>query len=345
MKISIVIPAFNVENHIGNTLKSLINQTNKQFEAIIINDGSTDNTLKIAENIMSESDLINYKIISQENGGVSLARNRGLAHAIGKYVLFLDGDDYVASDFVETVFQYINQQEYDVICWAFDTVTEEEKSVQKYFDKYRNKILNMTGIEALTNIFNNYMWICTSSAVYRREFLSEYDLKYTEGCVCGEDLELTFKALTRANNVIFIDKVLSYYVQRRGSITESYNIKRFDAVLAMERAFNYINKQIDIEKEELIIPHYLYHFSLLIKLLQQKGYSHKKCIKVLVSDLDQNYPGLRQEMLSMMKKYKGKDYKLLLKIKAFLISPFFYNFLLDVKIKLNKVSSKVNFME
>ena len=345
MKISIVIPAFNVENHIGNTLKSLINQTNKQFEAIIINDGSTDNTLKIAENIMSESDLINYKIISQENGGVSLARNRGLEHATGKYVLFLDGDDYVASDFVETVFQYINQQEYDVICWAFDTVTEEEKSVQKYFDKYRNKILNMTGIEALTNIFNNYMWICTSSAVYRREFLSEYDLKYTEGCVCGEDLELTFKALTRANNVIFIDKVLSYYVQRRGSITESYNIKRFDAVLAMERAFNYINKQIDIEKEELIIPHYLYHFSLLIKLLQQKGYSHKKCIKVLVSDLDQNYPGLRQEMLSMMKKYKGKDYKLLLKIKAFLISPFFYNFLLDVKIKLNKVSSKVNFME
>lgn len=344
MELSIIIPAYNVEKYIEITLKSLINQTEKQFEVIIIDDGSTDNTLKIVNNIMAENQLINYKIIRQENGGVSLARNRGLNEASGKYVMFLDGDDYVADNLVETVYEYINKQAYDVICWGYNLVTEDKKTMQKYFAKYNFELEKMTGIEALNKLINNKrLSIWTGSAVYRRKFLSEHRFKYTEGCISGEDLEFTYKVLSQAHDIMFVNKILSYYVQRRGSITKSYNIKKLDAVYAMKRAYEYINsidnnelkKIANAIREKMPMTHYLGNFNTCLSCLQQKGYSNKKCIDVLVNDIKGNYPEIEQEMYSLMKNYTGNDLELLIKVKAFLISPFLYNWLSKIKMKIN----------
>jgi glycosyltransferase involved in cell wall biosynthesis len=147
--LSIIIPAFNIEKYIGVTLNSLLHQVDQDFEIIIVNDGSTDNTLKVVENIMCNSEFRNYKIINQQNSGVSTARNRGLAEAQGKYVYFLDGDDYVSNHMVSIVKKCIEDEDPDIIAWGYDTVREDKAIISHYFDKH-NRIeseLRMTGIE------------------------------------------------------------------------------------------------------------------------------------------------------------------------------------------------------
>ena len=97
IKISIILPVFNEEKYIKQTLDSLINQDFTDFEVIVVDDGSTDSTLQITEKTLKNSSL-SYKIIHQENSGVSSARNKGIHHAEGEYIVFLDGDDYVLTN-------------------------------------------------------------------------------------------------------------------------------------------------------------------------------------------------------------------------------------------------------
>src|SRR5690606_37615261 len=159
-------------------------------------DGSLDNTYLMAKEILERSGFINYKIINKENTGVSASRNIGMQNARGKYVLFLDADDYLSLDAVEIVEGYINTHDVDVICWGFNVVNEHKSVINNYFDNYTSNLSNMSGEEALRNVtVNEKMWICTGSAIFRKDFLVKNGLNYTVGCINGEDLEFTYKIL------------------------------------------------------------------------------------------------------------------------------------------------------
>lgn len=340
MNLSIVIPAYNVENYIGNTLESLANQSEKNFEVIIVDDGSADKTLEIAKKAFEDFEFLAYKIITKKNGGVSSARNKGLIEASGTYVMFLDGDDYVSSDLVENIYRNINEKSPDIICWGYNLVTEDKKTVANYFNKYKCGFKNMNGIDAfIKKIINRSMWIWTGSAAYKREFLIENNLKFTEGCFSGEDKEFIFKALALAKEVIFIDKVLSYYVQRNGSISNSYNIKRFDAIDALKRAYEYINSisNADVKdicefiKYEQMIGSYLYNFNSCLNNVTQISKKRKNNTDYLFNEIEKNYPGLNREIMFNMRNYKGKNIKLFIRIKLFLISPEIYNWVSRIK--------------
>jgi teichuronic acid biosynthesis glycosyltransferase TuaG len=122
--ISIVIPAFNAELYIEQTIRSILNQTFQDFEIIIINDGSTDNTLKIIEKIALDDDRINFKSIL--NSGVSNARNEGIKSAKSKYILFLDADDILSSNFLQDRITFLEaHQEYSICGSSISTFTNE----------------------------------------------------------------------------------------------------------------------------------------------------------------------------------------------------------------------------
>ena len=108
MKISIIIPAYNAAKYIKRCVMSLKNQTYKNIEIIVINDGSTDNTL----DIINDLDII---VIDKENGGVSSARNMGLDRCTGDYIIFVDADDYVEKNYLEDIVNVINEYNYDII--------------------------------------------------------------------------------------------------------------------------------------------------------------------------------------------------------------------------------------
>lgn len=334
MKLSIIIPAYNVEKCILHTLASLVTQKKENFELLIVDDGSTDNTYNIIKETLERNGFCSYKIICQSNRGVSSARNVGLTEATGKYVLFLDGDDYVSNDFVEEIYRYVASNEVDILCWGFDMVTEEQIKVMNYYDKYVPQLKTLTGKEVLNEILiERKLWIWTGSAAYRRDFLYNNELYYSEGCANGEDQEFTFKALSKAGSVGFINTVLSFYVQRKGSITNRYDISKFDTIEALERAYDYINNNCTDNMEEIInkilnqeiISNYFCNLQACFNNLK------KKDIRMILHDVDEHYPKLNNEMRIMMKAYKGKDKKLFLKSKIFLISPFLCFWLIHIK--------------
>lgn len=339
MNLSIVVPVYNLERYITPLFHSLLPQSEQPFEVIIVDDGSTDNTFSVIEAILSRSPEINCKIIRTENQGVSAARNRGLSEATGQYVLFLDGDDYVSTELVQTLYTHSMQSDPDILCWGYNHVSEDGDTLLSYTSAYSS----LTGSEALTHIIvNKSLRIWTGSIAYKRDFLRLHELRYTERCVNGEDQEFIYKALSRATKVIALPDLLSFYLQRNTSISNSYNVKKFDVVGVFKRVDAYFQahpfKELDtispyIRNRELIEN---YFFNLKTCLYGTEGVSIQK----LLRDINHTYPELNQEMYALIKHYRGTDRRLALYIRAFLISPFLYHSLISVERGLSRFKRK-----
>jgi len=212
-QISVVIPAYNVEKYISNTLQSLLCQNNKQFEIIVVNDGSTDKTLEVVNNTFNCSGFDNYQIISIENSGVSVARNVGLQKTKGDYILFLDGDDYVSDNMINEIYDNIRNDDPDIIAWKFDKVNERKHVLSKFEYELTEEIETKSGNEILKRIiFDESFWIWTCSVAYKKSLILDNHLWYSVDCLNGEDIEFIFKTVSCANKIRIIDKTLSFYV-------------------------------------------------------------------------------------------------------------------------------------
>jgi glycosyltransferase involved in cell wall biosynthesis len=318
---------------------SLLAQSEQHFEIIIVDDGSTDNTYNVIKAILSHSPSLSCKVIRTENQGVSAARNRGLTEATGNYVLFLDGDDYVSTDLVQTIHTYTKDQDPEIICWGYNHVTEDRATILSCTSAFSD----ISGSEALAHIFvNKSLRIWTGSIAYKREFLLIHELRYTERCVNGEDQEFIYKALSRADRVITLPDILSFYLQRNTSISNSYNVKKFDVVGVFKRVDAYFEAH-PFEKLDMISPYIRnrelienYFFNLKTCLNGTEGVS----IQELLRDIDHTYPELNQEMYELIRCYKGNDRRLALYIRAFLISPLLYHRFISVERSLSRFKRK-----
>lgn len=338
--ISIIIPVFNVSRFIRKTLLSVLSQSNISFEVIIVDDGSTDNTYEIVQQLLSVHQPKRVKVIKKENGGVSSARNKGIDEASGTYILFLDGDDYISTDLVKYLIPVCNEKKPDIICWGYDIVTENMDIILKYKDKYSYEYQEMSGETALQNlILFRSMHIWTGSALYKKEFLDKEKIKFTEGCSNGEDQEFIIKCLSLSKKVIFLPQTLSYYVQRENSLTNSYDINRFEAIGAIERAARFIEeKNIDLFSKmknqfqyELILEQFMYNFnSCYSHLMKYKRLKSKQARQYLLSELENRWPGLYFRMRNLIENYKGNNVKFLFRIKCFQISPVLYFWMLRI---------------
>ncbi|UZD45485.1 glycosyltransferase family 2 protein [Peribacillus frigoritolerans] len=333
MKLSIIIPVYNVGKHIKVTLESLLNQQEKNFEVIIVNDGSTDESISLAKEFIDDNKLSDFRIITKENGGVSSARNIGISEALGEYILFLDADDYISHDLVHILYQKLQLESPSIIYWGYDIVTEEKKIIKRY-QYLKDRDSSSKGVEVLSEMIigkKTSIWI--GSIVFQKDLLKTNNIMYTKGCVAGEDIEFVYKALAKANNVLLINKVLSYYVQRQGSITNSYNIKRFDSVAALERVYiNFVEignpKLIELSRvirNESIIKNYTGTFRLCMRqLVKSKRINPGRAIKIITEDIENNYPEMKNRVMRLVKYNKGRSLSQKIELKLFIISPLLY---------------------
>lgn len=328
LELSVIVPVYNVQDYISKTLSSLTGQTKQNFEIIIVDDGSKDDSCRIAEKMLAESSFSDYQIIKKANGGVSSARNVGIQAANGAYVFFLDGDDYVAADFVERVYATIENQSPDVVCWAYDRIDQEGKVTHAYTSDWPMEPSWLTGAEALEAILVlDKLSIWNGSALYRKEVLNNNGIRYTEGCINGEDQEFTFKALSKSDKVVFVDQVLSYYLQRDSSISFSYNPKRMDVVGALDRSAAYLRGNQEVSEtvikvltEDNLLKEYVTNFfSCIIAQKKNRSVSTKEAFSVVMSDIQVSYPGLHGRVRNAYK--KGTDLSMADKMKYLL---FFY---------------------
>lgn len=218
-KVSIIVPVYNVEEYLEKCICSIINQTYQNIEIIIINDGSTDNSRQICEKYARMDTRI--KLINKKNGGLSSARNCGIKNASGNYILFVDSDDYIEKNTVETFLQKIEQKKLEVIignAYVDDAKGNEEKFIKKR-DKNQNVV---SGIDYLINK-NKKSFFCVFVCInmYRRDFILQNNLFFKEG-ILHEDEDWTPRVFMKAKKVKGIDFVFYHYIKHReNSITNS----------------------------------------------------------------------------------------------------------------------------
>lgn len=260
--VSIIVPVYNIGEYIEKCLKSIINQTYKQIEILLINDGSTDDSRKKCEGFGAKDSRI--KIYDKPNGGLSSARNYGLSVAKGKFILFIDGDDYLNKYAIEYLLKvyYHSKVEPDLIEFRYIEV-DETKTIDETINlnKFNYVICNQK-----QKMFNNLYEIGGEAAsactkLYKKEIFN--DLRFKEG-ILHEDEYIITDILLKANNIIYLDNQLYYYVMRNGSIIKSdFRPKKMDIFLSLEH-------RIDILKElnfkDTLQKEYYRYFSMLLNL-------------------------------------------------------------------------------
>lgn len=179
-KISIIVPVYNIEKYLNQCLKSLINQTLKSIEIILIDDGSTDSSGLICDEYSKK--YSNIVVIHQKNQGQSCARNAGLRKATGEYVMFVDGDDWIRNEACEKLYLYAKRADADVV-WA-DVLNEKNKKMRKKAFRFHNFNKIITGEEFLIDsIDSNSYDIVPWLKILKRDFVINNKLFFLEGCL------------------------------------------------------------------------------------------------------------------------------------------------------------------
>ena len=240
-RFSIIIPVYNVESYLRECLDSVLHQTFKEWEAICVNDGSTDGSLRILEEYAAKDSR--FKVVSQANGGLSAARNTGMDNATGEYILFLDSDDWLEHSALETIDAAIAGE--DMICFSGRRYFEESKTFNQpdiLTDKTYTNGMDYYNENAL--LPRDFAFVCVVLRAYRRTFLKGKRLRFKEG-VYHEDNLFTPMACYHAGHVRQIPDYLYNYRVRASSITDSHQTKRLRDFLtiANELAEFFIQKK------------------------------------------------------------------------------------------------------
>jgi glycosyltransferase involved in cell wall biosynthesis len=229
VKISVVLPVYNVANYLRKCLDSLVNQTFEDFEVICVNDGSTDLSLGILEGYaLSDS---RFKIISQENKGLSGARNTGIQHVKGKYVLFVDSDDWLEEKALEELYNHVEGFDSDITMFKFRYFNEDTKEISES----QNSKLEIIPDSLITSNFNykdvlDILFKISHSPfnkLYKTSFLRELDAKFLYGSYY-EDLEFFYKVFLKAEKVSVLPQYLYFYRIRDESISNIGDEGSFD---------------------------------------------------------------------------------------------------------------------
>lgn len=220
-KVSIVIPTYNVENYIEECLNSLRNQPYKNIEIICVDDHSQDGTVTRIEEIQKDDARVKL-VLNRYNRGPGYTRNRGLELATGKYIYFLDADDYISEDIFEILVPIAEQKETE--CIFFDSIMRLESEMSGS----RNEEYNLQNIDKVVlngqelfitmitnNVFSSSVW----RQFWRRDFLVDKNIRFAEKLTSAEDAPFTVNAILRGTRMMVINQALHIYRKREGTLS------------------------------------------------------------------------------------------------------------------------------
>lgn len=294
-KVSIIVPVYNVEKYIKKCLDSLVNQTLKEIEMILINDGSKENEETIILEYQKKYSNICY--LKKENGGQASARNLGLTKAKGEFILFVDSDDFIEKNMCEEMYQYAKEKEYDIVVsdayW-----TDKEK--ETYFSKTKDWNEN-PGKKFMMNTAGVLSVMIRSSIAKRQE------LQFLENRIY-EDVATIPAYVLYTKKIGFLKKPYYHYVIRNGSTMQqvSYNPKQEDIFYALEHLTNLFKekKQENIYKEEL--EYYYIEHLLHAASLRFYKFSKKEQLQRIVDIMKEKYPEWKNNVYYKQENWKYK---------------------------------------
>ena len=302
-KISIILPVYNVEKYLEECLDSLLNQDYQNFEILLINDGSKDNSSKICKKY---SELYENVIhIDKKNGGVSSARNLGIENANGKFLWFVDPDDIVAQDSLNELDKILID---DNVLYIFG-YKKIYKNLEENFNLENDKLTSRDAIRNLMeeDKFCGYVW----NKVFSKKIIEKYNLRFDEKISMNEDMKFCFEYLKNCKSAVCIDKIMYFYRCRTSSaINKSIGIKHASSLLC----YKYIMDNTD---DECVINKCKNYYL-------RSYYKYRKFVDISFFDI---------ELVESIIKENYKNFKLndKLKISMYKYSPNLRNFILKIK--------------
>lgn len=224
--VSVVMPVYNVEKYLRKSIDSVLTQTYKHFELIIVNDGSPDESGTIADSYAKKDNRI--KVIHKENGGLSDARNIGMENASGKYVYFIDSDDYIEEKLLETCVNLAEINDAEVVIFGFhvDLLDADENMVDTQIIKHHFSIYDKSELKNIELNQNILSMICYAwNKLYNLEYLKRNNYRFTKGLSLVEDIVFNSPVLSRVNRLVVCDLPLYHYIsrQRETLVKKFYN--------------------------------------------------------------------------------------------------------------------------
>lgn len=221
MKYSVIIPIYNTENYIDRCLESILSQTYEKYEVLIINDGSTDDSVNIINKYVKKDNR--FHLFTKENGGISDARNYGIKQASGDVIIFVDGDDYIDKDLLLKVNEEMNKnRDIEVVRFQLKIVNDSKHILEEPEYKVFSCIPSTESYKIMLE--NKYVDV-TCGYAYRKDFFVKHNFEYATGKIY-EGFGLNHIILVKANKISSIDYIGYNYVQRDGSIINTNNRKQ-----------------------------------------------------------------------------------------------------------------------
>ena len=316
--VSIIIPIYNVEKYLDKCLKTIINQTYKNIEIILVDDGSTDNSLFICNKYAEDDKRI--KVLHKKNEGVSVARNIGIKLSTGKFVVFVDPDDYVSNNHIETLYNCIISNNVDLVISNAINVTEDGNM----FKNEEKKDFFMNKEECLKELLseNNFSHVCWGN-IYKRELLEvcSFNDKYR----IAEDLDFLYEYISNIESGYFLSKNTYYWLMREGSATNSQYSEKWNDELEICKSI--IERNFDLQSD---LYHYAIEKYIRMNFNQVQRFSlNKKQIKLFRD----NIKVYKKEAFNGNRLSKGYKLKIIIFLKSYRL----YKVSLKIKDKIKSV--------
>lgn len=259
IKISVIVPIYNAEKYIEKCLWSLINQTIKNIEIILVDDGSIDRTGEICNRLATENKNVKYFKI--ENSGCSFARNYGIKKSIGEYITFVDADDWVDKNMYFEMYQKSKDEELDILICGYEKINQRDEVIEEIFPELK---LKNDYIDLKSAWFN-----CVWNKIYKRNLIIDNDIKFLEKCHMGEDMVFNIKIFKIAKKIEVINKVYYKYFINENSVmfNPDKRIEIFDAIKEVKSI------GIDLKKLDICIREHgiISFFRMIENIKENKG--------------------------------------------------------------------------
>ena len=295
-KVSVIVPFYNVEGYIEKCLETLVNQTLQDIEIILVNDGSKDRSVNIVKKFQRNyPEKIVY--LEKENGGLSDARNYAIPYAKGKYIAFLDSDDYVEKDMYQKMYNLAVKEESDMVecdfCWEYPDKTR--KDVGEIYH----------GTKEMIEKIRVVAW----NKLIKKEILEDTKIHFPKG-YRYEDVEFTYKLIPYIKKVSFLKEACIHYIQREGSISNSQNERTREIFDVLEHVLQYYKKIGIYEKYktelEYIYTRYAFCSSLRrISKIQDENVQ-ENLLKLTWNNVQEKFPNWKQNSI-LKTKFNAKN--------------------------------------
>lgn len=302
MKISIIVPVYNVEQYLKKCINSILNQSYKNIELILVNDGSTDNSGKICDEYAEKDNRI--KIIHKKNGGLSDARNVGIENSTGTYLSFIDSDDYVEIDMIECLYKACIKNDCDI---AWCNMIRENNDGKQSVEVISNQECLFSKEDAYKNILLYNPSVCTK--LFKTSLFD--NIQFPTGKLY-EDIITMNLLINNSKSIVHIGSAKYHYIQRNDSISHNlFNLKKLDYINNSEILSKYILQKYPNLQEvvdaylNLTVVTVICDMYLSKKIYKQKYNELVKSIRVNKFNLyKNNYISLKKKIMIFLISYK-----------------------------------------